>query len=305
MKTIAMVNFKGGVGKTTLAANLAAGLAEKGKKVLAIDLDPQANLTFSFCSVPFWERNLSANRTIKRWYDEFTWKNSEIPLQELWAEPEFPVVSETGFLKILASHVRMFEVDVELGGALAGATERQNQANFLRVLSRLKKALEVMPPWWFDAAVIDCPPSFNVVTQSAVVACDYYIIPTKADFLSTLGLETLVKHVNSLVERYNRYAADSQGEYAPIVPELAGVVFTMVDIREGRVISAQRTYVDKVLNLGLPVFKHMVRENKSMFADAPEYGVPVIMKKGSSKTYRNIRDELNGLVDEVIEKCGI
>lgn len=306
MKTIAMVNFKGGVGKTTLAANLGAGIVEAGKKVLLIDLDPQANLTFSFCSVSYWDRNLRENRTIKRWFDEYTYKGRDVPLEELWTEPEYPVVTETGFLKLIASHINMFEIDMELGGALAGTTERQSQANFLRVLSRLRRALAGIPPWRFDAVIIDCPPAFNTVTQSAVVASDYYIIPTKPDFLSTLGLETLMGHVRFLVDRYNLYAANSFGEYEQIAPELAGVVFTMVGFRSGDAISKQRFYIDQVAaEKGLPVFANMVRENKTLFSDAPEYGVPVIMKNTYSSSHRQVQDELRNLVQEVMQKCQI
>ncbi|NLU49569.1 MAG: AAA family ATPase [Syntrophomonadaceae bacterium] len=306
MKTIAMVNFKGGVGKTTLAANMAVGMAELGKKVLLIDLDPQASLTFSFCSVDYWGHNLQENCTIKRWYDEHVYKDRDIPLEELWIDPERLVVSEMGVLKLIASHINMFEIDVELGGSLAGTTERQSQANFLRVLSRLRHSLGKIPPWRFDVAIIDCPPAFNIITQSAVVASDYYIIPTKADFLSTLGLETLVGHVDNLVARYNLYAANSSGQYEGISPQLAGVVFTMVSLRGGDVISTQRTYVDMVtVGKGLPAFASMVRENKTLFSDAPEYGVPVIIRSTHSQTHREVQDEMWVLVHEVMQKCRI
>src|SRR5215475_9702973 len=62
MKTIAVINYKGGVGKTTITANVAAEMAFRGKRVLAIDLDPQANLTFSFFSVDEWRRNFESSK---------------------------------------------------------------------------------------------------------------------------------------------------------------------------------------------------------------------------------------------------
>lgn len=307
MKTIAMVNFKGGVGKTTLVANIAAGLADLGKKVLLIDLDPQANLTFSFCSVSYWDSFLREERTIKRWYDEHMCTRREIPLEDLWADPEELRVADTGSLKLIASHINMFEIDMELGGELAGATERQSQANFVRVLSRLRCALDQIPPWRFDVVILDCPPAFNVITQSAIVASDYIIIPTKADFLSTLGLETLVGHVDYLVEYYNSCAANTGGSYDSIAPELAGVIFTMVGFHDGKIYSAQKAYVDMVTGQkGLPAFTGMMRENKTIFADAPEYGVPVIMRGDTySSSHRQVQDELGLLVEEVMQKCGI
>ncbi len=64
MKTISVINYKGGVGKTTITANLAAELAWRGETVLLIDLDPQSSLTFSFFGVDDWARDYSDKRTI-------------------------------------------------------------------------------------------------------------------------------------------------------------------------------------------------------------------------------------------------
>lgn len=305
MKTISLVNFKGGVGKTTLAANLAAGLVMQGRKVLLIDLDPQANLTFSYSSVSYWDRNWREKRTIKRWYDDYIDKGLDLPLEEIIVEPEHPVTAEHSHLHLIPSHINLFEIDMELGGALAGTSERQSQANFLKVLSRLKQALSKFPPWRYDAVIIDCPPAFNTVTQSAIVASDYLIIPTKPDFLSTLGLETLLGHVQRLTNKYNQCAENN--EYYPAInPQLSGVVFTMVAFHGGEPVQAQSNYIDKVMtDLGLPVYPVMMRENKTLYADAPEYGVPVVMRKGYGETYKTIRLELADLVREVISRCNL
>ena len=68
MKIISVINYKGGVGKTTLTANLASELAFRGKKVLMIDLDPQASLTFSFIKPEEWKDEIAPSQTIKNWF---------------------------------------------------------------------------------------------------------------------------------------------------------------------------------------------------------------------------------------------
>ncbi len=71
MHIVSVINYKGGVGKTTLTANLGAELAYRGSKVLLLDLDPQASLTFSFVTPDYWHAKLSKDKTIKKWYDSF------------------------------------------------------------------------------------------------------------------------------------------------------------------------------------------------------------------------------------------
>ena len=71
MHIVSVINYKGGVGKTTLTANLAAELAWRGHKVLMIDLDAQASLTFSFITPDDWQTDFADNKTIKNWFDSF------------------------------------------------------------------------------------------------------------------------------------------------------------------------------------------------------------------------------------------
>lgn len=298
MRTVSLVNFKGGVGKTTLTANIAAGLACLGYMVLAIDLDPQANLTFSFARVDYWARYFEGRHTIKRWYEVLVRDRYTLPLTEIIVEPERPVGCGRGYLHLVPSHVRMFELDGELGRLLPSRPEEKGMA---WGLSRLKAAIESLPESYYDVVLIDCPPAFNILTQQAVIASDYYIIPTKADYLSTTGLETLCGHVRTLIMRYNRWAA-AEGLMASC-PVFSGVVFNMVSKRSNEPIRVQASYIAKVRTQGLPVYSTVLRESKAIYSDAPEYGIPVILRRRSDETARQVGTELDDLVREFCERC--
>jgi chromosome partitioning protein len=307
LKTISVINYKGGVGKTTISANIGAELAFRGERVLIIDLDPQANLTFSFIDVLEWQKLEAQGKTIKHWYDEFLDNDRDLSLSTLIVSPsniknQLKVYKSSGKLDIISSHLELINVDLELATRLGGATERTIRSNYLRLLSRLKKRISELKDS-YDILIIDCPPNFNIVTQNAIIASDNYLVPAKPDYLSTLGIDQLIRHIDNLKNNYNNFVAQARSEeWSEINPDIIGVIFTMVQIYGGTPIAAQRNYMAQVKRTGTVTFDNYMRENKTIFSSAPEYGVPVVLKGDVNGTYLEVRDELEGIVSELITK---
>jgi chromosome partitioning protein len=275
------MNYKGGVGKTTLTANLAAEIANDGRRVLMIDLDPQTNLTFSFFSVEEWDTELRAARTIKRWYDGET----PCDLAELVLTPErvnARVKENAGQLDLISSHLGLINIDLTLGAQLAGGvTMAESRRRFLGVHGCLRKALQAEPFRDYDLVLIDCPPNFGMVTKTAIVASDHILVPAKPDYLSTLGIGYLQHSVTKLVNEYNEYAEHGSGGDGPaerIDPQFAGVAFTMTQIHSGQPIIAQRMEIQEVESaVDIPVFRASIRNSPRHFVEAGRLGVPAVL----------------------------
>jgi chromosome partitioning protein len=169
MKTIAVANQKGGVGKTTTAVNLGAGLAIEGHRVLMIDLDSQCNLTRTFLS-PDLIQNTLANVLL----DE---KGARLPFAASIYETHIQN------LDLAASHIRLARL------------EKSGQFDDL---FRLKDALGLLETE-YDFVFIDCPPSLGVIVTQALLASDYALIPVAAEYYAfegTQDLEETIKSVN-------------------------------------------------------------------------------------------------------------
>ena len=309
MKIVSVINYKGGVGKTSLTANLGAELAWRGKRVLLIDLDAQASLTFSFIAAEEWSRHYAPTRTIKAWFDGFD-NDKRIPLQSIIETPERVTdrLRGRGTLDIIYSHLGLLNVDLDLATQIGGASLAQARRNFLSVHKRL--LLGLSDPKLqddYDVCLIDCPPNFNIVTKTAIVASRYIIVPTKPDQLSTLGIEYLRRSIRQLVDDYNEFVSlEKHTAEEKIKPTIAGVVFTMIQEYGGGPISAQRTYMHKIAqDSGLRVFKSYITRNDSMFAGAPEYGVPVVLASTTNYTHQKVVDGIEQVATEFMEAVGL
>lgn len=171
-KIIAFANQKGGVGKSTSAINVAAGIALKGKRVLLVDCDPQGNTT---SGVGINKKNIT-----KSTYDVLISR----------CETSAAVVkTEFEGLYVMPSNISLAGAEFEL-------VDTENRE------ARLKKALSSVKDN-FDVIIIDCPPSLGLITVNALVASDGVVVPMLCEYFSLEGLTQLLMTVKEVKRRYN------------------------------------------------------------------------------------------------------
>lgn len=308
MHIVAVMNYKGGVGKTTLTANLGAEVAARGHKVLLLDLDPQANLTFSFYTVDEWHSDLRESRTILQWYDGEI-PGRDIRLADLILTPpriNAHLAGNGGRLDLISSHLGLIDIDLRLASRLGGTTTlSEGKRKFVQLHACLEDALEAPEFREYDLVLIDCAPNFGLVTKTAIVASDHVLLPAKADYLSTLGIDYLAGSCNKLIEEYNAYIDHSKSDgdkHKPISPKLLGVVFTMIQTYAGRPIAAQQNYIEQVrLNSAVPVLNGTLRNSPRHFSDAGESGVPAMLAAALDD---EVAVEFRRLTEEIVEALG-
>ena len=155
----------------------------------------------------------------------------------------------------------------------------------------------------YDYIIIDCPPNFNIVTKTAIVASDRILVPAIPDYLSTLGIDELRRHIAELIRDFNEFANhQSEPNCNPINPSIMGIIPTMVQIYGGRPIRTQSAFVQNMNNTGLPVFDCHIRRNNSTYGDAPQYGVPVVLGSISGRTRTTGEEEMEELTDEFLKR---
>ncbi len=172
-KVIAIANQKGGVGKTTTAINLSACLAELGKKVLVIDMDPQGNTTSGF--------GIDKEEPENTVY--------QLILKDCTIREATHSVEGIDTLKVIPSNVDLAGAEIELLGIKEKEYILKNEVDYIKND--------------YDFIMIDCPPSLNMLTINAMTTADSVLVPIQCEYYALEGISQLIHTIDLVKERLN------------------------------------------------------------------------------------------------------
>lgn len=192
-KIIAIVNQKGGVGKSTTAVNLGAGLTRQGKRVLLIDADSQANLT----EMLGWQQPDELSPTLATMLEGII---SDRPI-----EPQNGILHHKEGMDLLPANIELSGLEVSLVNTMSRETVLRTYLN------EVKRQ--------YDYILVDCSPSLGMLTLNALTAADRVIIPVQSHYLPVKGLEQLLRTVSKVQRQLNSNL------------KISGILITMTESR--------------------------------------------------------------------------
>ena len=313
MKVVSVVNYKGGVGKSTVVSNLACMLAMTRKRVLLLDLDPQASLTFSYIKVDEWQEKYKRDKTIKDWYKKSLGDNE---LKEIGSyvtknlEVNNIIKSKGGCeIGIIPSHTDLYKTQIELAkvasvGFSRLAGKKGEVKKFYTNMSLLNDAIRGLEGS-YDYVIMDCQPSFDMLTQSAIYASDGFVVPTKLDFLSTMGVPTLLEHIDTLKKEYRKNCEKYNLTFSKAInAELLGVLPTMVKVVGSDIKKMHSSYRNQLKRSNIEVFNSYIRNNDQYIDNysCEPFVVANFGKSSTNSVYKDFEGFYIEFIDRIIDK---
>ena len=249
---VALINMKGGVGKSTLAVNLAWEMATAPwhKRVLVIDLDPQFNCSQYLVGARRIETIISSEHpTI--W--DILEQNTAVPGKPISGVDPFETVISVYVPRNSQGFIHLIPSRLELSQTLRNPTGKEQLLN--RAVAQLEEA--------YDLVIIDCAPTESMLTTAAYLVADYLLIPVRPEFLSTIGLPLLEQSLNEFASWY-------PGES----PEVLGLVFNAISGYSPEETTSKREVQQVARRSGWPIFDAEIRSSKSFPKSARE-GTPI------------------------------
>lgn len=262
-KIIFVGNYKGGVGKTTSVLNFAKYFSQAGKKILVLDLDPQSSLSEILVknnskngSQPNELDKLDEKKTLNYVYDLHISRIKKYNSISLKFDDDIVQEYVKGRFDFITSSL-FYKGGIGLDELAVGMEDT------LEYLSILKQFLDpLLERRRYDFVLVDCPPSNNLITRSAFLLSDYYIIPTILDGISTNGVAHYINTVRNTYQRYCESSPDSSlmKHFFGPQPKLIGIFCTFI---RGQVIysvelSTLKSYVDRKCEDNIYIFEEEI-----------------------------------------------
>lgn len=309
-QVVSMINWKGGVGKTTMTLHLAAGLATRhSKRVLLIDLDAQCNLSFLAIGASSYITHAYNNNgpTLKNVFDNYFAHTptaaASIILQKQVRARAGKIYTQVG---IILSHQELTLLDMKLAREKRSGRDHREETKFeIEKLSVIKAILDEVASD-YDYVLLDCPPNVNLVTQNAFFASDYYVVPAIPDFLSTVGISLIKKYMDQFNSDYTSMwsYAGLPGTY--VDTKFGGIVFNMVDEYGGGPKDGHRQMIQSTISQqgASSVFSNYVTDGDGISA-AAQMNLPVFAYSDLPRAHQNAEkqaDYMGKVVDEFVAR---
>ncbi len=195
LQVVAVVNFKGGSGKTTTAAHLAQYLALTGHRVLAIDLDPQASLSSLHGFQPELDR-------IKSLYDAIRYDDEKVALSDIIHSTNFPG------LDIVPANLELQEFEYDTPLAMADRSSNAGKAFFTRIATSLEEVEDR-----YDVVIVDCPPQLGYLTIAALTAATSVLITIHPQMLDVMSMGQFLLMLGNILEPIRSAGAEVNLEW--------------------------------------------------------------------------------------------